>query len=111
MKRTIKMTIQTRLNTLSHAEKQPNDSVAVFTKNPQNPEIFTKPFEAKSNEIKSQITKRYVSGKDLFYTLPASNSVDVKKALFPKPIETKWVDEGGGPKLKGCFSFNSFRFG
>jgi hypothetical protein len=105
------MTIRLKLNTPISAKKLQNDSVAGFTKYLKNPENITKPFEAKSNEVESQITKRYVSGKDLFYTLPASKSAFSKNTLFPKPIETKWVDEGGGPKLKGCFSFYSFGFG
>ncbi len=77
------MTKRSRLNNPFHAEKLQNQSVAEFTKYLKKPENFTKPTEAESNEYDSRITKRYVSGKDLFYTLPASNSVDVKSA-FPK---------------------------
>jgi hypothetical protein len=94
------MTEPMNLLTPFEVKKLQNQSVAETRYFFKNPEKITTRKEAKSNVLFSQITKRCVSGKTLFYSLLASNSVNFKNALSPKRIVAK-IGWGRPPLTKG----------
>jgi hypothetical protein len=91
------MTKPMNLLTPFEVKKLQNQSIAETMNFFKNPEKITTRKEAKSNVLFSQITKRCVSGKILFYPLPASNSLKLKNALSPKRI----VAKSSSPLRKG----------